>query len=223
MTDFAEMRTIDYLYVGAHIGNTDNDYLFKTDISNNNIVLIEPVPYLFDKLKENYKEKQKTNNISFLNIAVSNKDDFIKLYIPSEKNDFSNCPDFSSQLASVNSAHISSHIPWLLVDEIKVPCFTLNTILKNMKTIEINNLITDTEGHDYDILMDLDLSIIKPKTILFEHIHMDGINSSGNAINHKGEKYERLLYHFKEHGYTVTKKDRMDTLISLSKDSSATE
>lgn len=216
MTDFIEMKTINYLYVGAHIGNTNNDYLFNKTIHNNNIVLIEPVPYLFEKLKENYKEKQNNNNISCLNIAVSNKDDFIKLYIPSEKNDFSRYPDFSTQLASVNPQHISSHIPWLLVDEIIVPCFTLNTIIKNMKTVQIDNLIIDTEGHDYDILMDLDLSIIKPKTILFEHLHMDGINAFVNAINHNGEKYVRLLSHFKEHGYTLTNKNHTDTLISLS-------
>lgn len=216
MTEFMKMTTIDYLYVGAHIGNTNNDYLYNKGVENKNIVLIEPVPYLFKELKENYKERTEKNNISFLNIAVSNKDDIITLYIPSEKNNFSRCPDYSSQIASINPEHISKHIPWLIVDEIKVPSFRLNTILKNMETTQVDNLITDTEGHDYDILMDLDLNVIKPKTILFEHLHMDGVNTSGNAINHKGEKYEKLLSHFKEHGYTVTKKDRMDTLITLS-------
>lgn len=216
MTEFIKMDTIHYLYVGAHIGNTTNDYLFNSSVENKNIVLIEPVPYLFNRLKENYKKKDTLNNISFLNIAVSNKDDSVTLYIPSEKNDFSRCPDYSTQIASVNPEHISKHIPWLIVDEIKVPSFRLNTIIKNMETVEVQNLITDTEGHDYDILMDLDLNIIKPKTILFEHIHMDGVNTSGKALNHKGERYERLLAHFKNHGYTLTKKDNLDTLLTLS-------
>jgi FkbM family methyltransferase len=209
MVEFTKMDTINYLYVGAHVGNTKNDYLFQTNVENKTIVLIEPVPYLFNELKDNYKQKQEKNLVSFLNIAVSNKDDMLTLYIPSEKNNFPMCPDYSTQLASVNPAHISDHVPWMIVDKIEVPCFTLNTILKNMETTAVDNLITDTEGHDYDILMNLDLDKIKPKTIRFEHYHMDGTFTTG-------EKYEALISHLKNNGYTVTEKDRMDTLVTLS-------
>jgi len=62
--------------------------------------------------------------------------------------------------------------------------------------------------------MNLDLDKIKPKTIRFEHYHMDGTFTTG-------EKYEALISHLKNNGYTVTEKDRMDTLVTLSESTPA--
>ena len=202
------MESVDFLQVGSHVGNSLNDHLFGENVINKNIILIEPVPYLFNTLKENYSSKVKKNTIQFLNIAISNKDESLTLYVPSSTNDFSKFPYWASQLASTNKDHISTHIPNLLVDTITVPCFTLNTLIEKMGIQHIDYLMVDTEGHDYDILMDLDLSKIKPKKIRFENKHMDGIFV-------KGIKYFLLMSHFNNHGYTVVSEDGEDTVIRL--------
>ena len=87
-----------------------------------------------------------------------------------------------------------------------------NTILIVKSTLSYQFLsqviVVDTEGHDYEIIMDLDLNILKPKTITFENSHMDGTFVTG-------ERYHRLMEHFSLNGYTKFSEDKYDTTIKL--------
>jgi O-methyltransferase len=198
------------IQVGSHIGNTSNDYLFNKINPNFKYIMIEPVPYLFNQLKENYKSY---NNITFLNIAISNYDGVLDLYIPSEKNDFTKMVSWASQLSSVNKDHISYHVPECIIEKISVECKTLNILIKEFNIKEIEYLYTDTEGHDYDILMDLDLSYIKPKNIIFENKHMDGTKNTLDIND--CSKYLNLLNHFEKNTYILENQTLEDTHIKL--------
>tara|TARA_B100000686_G_C16792560_1_gene979821 strand:- start:2028 stop:3641 length:1614 start_codon:yes stop_codon:yes gene_type:complete len=199
------------IQVGAHIGNTSNDKLFNNIDQNIIYILIEPVPYLYKQLVENYKNKA---NVILLNIAISNKTEPLTLYIPSEKNNFSKLPFWASQLASVNKDHLNIHIPELIVEQISVECKTLNDIIKEYKIENLEAIYTDTEGHDYEILMDLDLDLLSalPKTIFFEHKHLDGTNSFN--LNER-PKYFKLLEKFKSVGYYINNQDWEDCELKL--------
>jgi FkbM family methyltransferase len=205
------LKNIKYIMqVGSHVGKTHNDFLFNNINPDFFYIMIEPVPYLFSKLKENYKS---FNNIIFLNIAISNYNGFIDIYIPSEKNDFTKLPGFCNQLASTNKEHIKTFVPDCIVDKINVECKTLNTIIKEYNIKELTYLYTDTEGHDYDILMDLNLLLIRPKNIIFENKHMDGPKHKLNTNN--CTKYLKLLNYFKEYGYEIENQTGEDTHIKL--------
>jgi FkbM family methyltransferase len=209
-------KDIYIIQVGSHIGDTCNDFLYNNIKLNRKYIMIEPVPYLFNQLKENYKSY---NNIIFLNIAISNYNGFIDLYVPSEKNDFTKLVRWTSQLASTNKEHISTFVPEAIVDKIVdkivVECKSLNTLIKEYNIKDFEYLYTDTEGHDYDILMDLELSLIRPKNIIFENKHMDGpkyildINNCPNYFN--------LLDHFKKYGYEIETQTEENTHIKLFK------
>ena len=162
---FQTTTHVDYLQIGAHEGNTENDSIFHTDLKNKNMILIEPVPYLFQKLKANYASKCEDNNIQFLNIAVSNNNDNLTLYVPSPENDFAKFPYWASQLASTNKEHIVKHSKFssdiinLKIDEIKVPCFTLNNLIERMNIISIDKLIIDDCSYSGEQLIDFTLNI----------------------------------------------------------------
>ena len=205
-------KDVYIIQVGSHIGNTSNDFLYNNINSNFKYIMIEPVPYLFNQLKENYKS---CNNITFLNIAISNHDGFIDLYIPSEMNDFTKLVDWTNQLASTNKEHIKTFVPECIVDKIIVECKTLNTIIKDYNIKEIEYLYSDTEGHDYEILIDLDLSLIRPKNIIFENKHMDGPRHTLDINN--APRYFNLLNNFKEYGYDIENQTAEDTHIKLFK------
>ena len=159
------------IQIGSHVGNTCNDPIFNIVDNNTKLILVEPVPFLFRYLKINYNEKFGINkNIFFINKAVSNFIGEIEMTIPSEKNDFQNLPNYASQLASVNPDHATGHISDLLVEKIRVETTTLNEIVKEYNIKQIDLLHTDTEGHDYTILMNYNFEI-KPKKIMFEHKH----------------------------------------------------
>ena len=104
-------KHIDILQIGAHIGNSLNDPLYNTCLNNKSLILIEPVPFLFDILVHNYKVKCKTENINVecLNIAVSDKDGFIDMYAPSNKCNLSILPYWISQLGSMTDEHFHNH------------------------------------------------------------------------------------------------------------------
>lgn len=79
------------IQIGSHVGNTINDPIFNIVSNNDKLILVEPVPFLFEELKYNYNEKFGNNpNIIFINKAVSNFIGEIEMTVPSEQNDFKN-------------------------------------------------------------------------------------------------------------------------------------
>jgi FkbM family methyltransferase len=196
------------IQIGSHIGNTQNDPIFKKIDESTRLILVEPVPYLFNELVFNYKRKlTNINNVSFINKAVSDSIGEIILTVPSEKNDFANLPFFASQLASVNTDHATCHLPNLIVDKIKVKTTTIDSIITDHNITNIDLLHTDTEGHDYTILMNYSFSI-KPKQLIFEHKHMDGLFKVG-------DKYIELSNKLISMGYTKIYQNIEDTMFEL--------
>jgi FkbM family methyltransferase len=201
------------IQIGSHIGNTQNDPIFNKIDKTTKLILVEPVPYLFNLLKYNYSMKlDDLTNIIFINKACSNYIGEITLHIPSEKNNFIKLPVFASQLASSNPLHASlvlhpSHLPNFIIDTIKVKTTTLDKIIKKYLIEKIDLLHTDTEGHDYTILMNYSF-IIKPFQILFENSHMDG-------TLRRGKNYFELCNKLLFMGYTKIYEDNFDTKFEL--------
>ena len=197
-------KTFDFIQIGSHVGKTRNDPIYKAIEKGLCGILIEPVPYLFDQLVENYKEFE--DNLLFINKAVSARPGVITLYVPSKQNDFSKFPKWANQLASSNPDHIQDHLPELISEKITVPCITINQLIQNYGITTLRKLIVDTEGHDFTILKSLDLSLLRPNRIHFENKHMDGVNQ-------RGERYKSLLNYFGRLGYEVERENTEDTVI----------
>jgi len=196
------------IQIGSHVGNTSNDPIFNIVDSDTKLILVEPVPFLFEQLKNNYNKKFENNHhIFFINKAVSNFIGEIEMTIPSEKNDFSKLPFWASQLASVNHDHALAHMHDLLVETIHVETTTINDIVKEYNINQIDFLHTDAEGHDYTILMNYNFEI-KPKKIMFEHKHMDGLFTIGI-------KYDELSNKLLSLGYKKTEQNGEDTTFQL--------
>jgi len=196
------------LQIGSHIVNSLNDPIFKDIDETTKIILVEPVPHLFDQLKINYKKKlTNLKNVTFIKKAVSNFVGEVELSIPSERNDFSRLPFWASQLASIDPTHIDKAINHLIIDKIKVKTTTIDEIIKENNITDIDLLHTDTEGHDYTILMNYSFTI-KPQKILFEHCHMDGFLTIG-------DKYIELTNKLLSLGYKKKYQDTEDTMFEL--------
>ena len=207
---------VDYFQVGSHVGKSDNDPIFNKITEGLNVILIEPIPDLFNKLVVNYNHKVGKNNIEFLNIAVSTYDGTLDLYSYVPPRSLYICEktanhylNWADQLASVNKNHLVEHGFKNHTTKNTVPCKTLNSIIRERNIVSIENLYTDTEGHDYDILMSLDLTLVKPTNITFENMHTDGTKK-------RGKNYYSLLEHFKTNGYHVDWETWFDTKLSLS-------
>jgi hypothetical protein len=128
--------------------------------------------------------------------------------IPNGTNDFDTLPYWIDQCASTNADHFKNHGYDIDLDCMKIPMTTINQIVKEYDITHIDYLLVDTEGCDYQILMDMNLDNIKPTYISFEHLHMDGYKKHD-------VKYDTLIQHFIKHGYEIYHKGRDDTFMKL--------
>lgn len=212
-------KIFDLIQIGCHIGNTYNDKktigLFN---KNSNAIFVEPINRFYNLLVNNHNRDYQDNNFIFLNKACSNKIGELDLYEPDiitfsreTEPEYINreLPYFVDQLTSVYPDHVKNHYINIESKLIKVPCTTLNQIIEDYDISEIKSLVIDTEGHDFEILNDLNLDILKPKKIIFEHKHMEGTNTT------VGEKYNKILSKLFSFGYVKTYMDTEDTYLEL--------
>jgi FkbM family methyltransferase len=168
-------RNLVVLQIGANDGlATDPIHDLLMQNPDWEAILVEPVPFLYERLKKNYLGRSKTR---FLNVAVSEKDgnaDFYYLDEDVKKNGLQ-IPEWYDQVGSFNPTHLSNCLGLEISKHIKsmvIQTVSFETLLRANEISKLDLLHIDTEGHDWIILKQLDLSKISPKIILFENKHL---------------------------------------------------
>jgi len=170
------------LQIGSNDGSS-NDPLFELIVKNYSwkVIFVEPVPYLFDKLIENYTIESR---FIFENLAINDGKKTSFYYVDKiAKNELRNLPFWYDQLGSFNREHIVNQLNGILepyIVEISVPCMNLNQLLEKHKIVNLDLFHIDTEGYDYKILSQLNFTKFKPKFILFEHKHLNDLEKSAS-------------------------------------------
>jgi FkbM family methyltransferase len=138
-------------------------------------LLVEPIPYLFDRLKANYGTSPR---LKFANVAIKDTEDEreeIPFFFvdPRAKEIIPDLPAWYDQLGSFSREHAAySPIGELIkpyIKETQVNCATLRELMNVHEIKRIDLLHIDAEGYDWKILSQLDLSEAPPKVILYEH------------------------------------------------------
>ena len=192
---------MNIIQIGA---NNGKDKVF--DLINQNrfivdlAVLVEPIPFIIDNLKNQYKD---LDNISIENIAISNdpNSQYLTLYYIENSN---------YEVSSFNKEHVIVHKPKDETNEIKslnVPCMTFNNIMEKYSLINLDYLFIDTEGLDVFIVYSLDFEKYSFKNIIFEAIHSDGPFQTGENLN-------KSVQHLESLGYKVSKFDSLCLIAS---------
>lgn len=212
---------VQFIQVGSNEGVLTNDPLCSFILKHPwKGILIEPVPRLFQKLQKNYKHRP---DLHFEMVAISDTrkkcdffviDETAKIFQENPELIDQNGQKWGEQLGSFKKEHILddrkydpklSSLQKLSEKEVKtiqVECVPLEDIVEKYQLQSIDLLHIDAEGHDDTILSAIDLSKIKPKMILFEHMHMSF------------ERYCLCLIHLKIHGYGVVYTSGVDTLVA---------
>ncbi|MEY8848453.1 FkbM family methyltransferase [Psychroserpens sp. XS_ASV72] len=171
---------------GMH-GDPLRDLIKKNDQWN--ALFVEPIPYLFEKLKTNYGEETR---FSFENSAINNGTEQIFYSVKEEaKNHVQNLPKWYDQLGSFKRENITKHLNGALepyIIEMRLTGLTLDGLFQKHGIQKLQLLHIDTEGYDWNVLSQLDLKSYQPQIILFEHVHLTTEEKS-NAINHLKSKY----------------------------------
>jgi FkbM family methyltransferase len=202
-----------FIQVGSNEGVMSTDPLCAFILQHHwKGVLIEPVPRIFEKLKQNY---ERCPWLYFENVAISDTRKTTEFYVVDETAAFfKDHPDLVNEVGghwgdlvgSLDKDHVLKCKPLLSENEIrtiKVECVTLHDIVDKYQLDRVDLIHIDAEGHDDTILYSIDFEKIKPKLILFEHNHM--------SI----ERYFGCIAHLQSRGYGVVYTSNLDTLVAL--------
>jgi FkbM family methyltransferase len=153
-----------FVQIGANdsiSGDPIRNYIEKYQWSG---LMIEPNPAVFLKL---LNQQGKNTKIKLDNIAIHSTKDSEVLYAPL-------IPGHDlSGLGSFNKKNVLRQLPFgAKIEEIVIPCMNLHDCLNKNKICNVDVLQIDTEGYDYEIIKQIDFTVIFPKIINYEHVHL---------------------------------------------------
>jgi FkbM family methyltransferase len=176
MTENVDLQIVQ---IGSNDGQI-NDPLFGLINQNSRwkVLFVEPVSYLFENLKNNYQEKPR---FKFENAILNDGSNQTFYWLKEEAiESLPNLPIWYNQLGSFDKNHIVKHLknfvaleklePFIV--ESTIQGITLSALLQKHKIARLDILHIDTEGADWKILSQLNLSKYSPLIILLEYEHL---------------------------------------------------
>ncbi len=173
---------IQIVQIGSNDGKS-KDPLYHLIQKNKNwkALFVEPVPYLFERLKTNYGNNQR---FTFEQVAIN--DGSIQTFYSVKEEAKKHLPDLPvwyDQLNSFNRNNIVKHLDGILepyINEMEIKGMRLKDLLVRNSIQQIDLLHIDTEGYDWKILSQLNLQKFRPTVILYEHRHIHEVETKAS-------------------------------------------
>ena len=200
------MKKFGLVVIGAHFGVWLNDELSRFD--KENILLVEPVPYNYNKLEERFIN---SNNIQICTNAIFSEHKVSKFYYVNEKSISKLGKHWASGIGSFNKNHILDHrtkrfkVEEKDIDEIEIEFITFDNLIEKYLIESIDKLQIDVEGAEYEILKSIDYKKINISSIQFESKHFDGTFK-------EGAKLEEIKKKLISQGYKLNQIDNENIL-----------
>ena len=200
------MKDFGLVVIGAHFGVWLKDKIDQ--YKNENILLVEPVPYNYKILKDRFSNNK---NISICTNAIFSEKNKKTFYFVKENSIPKLGKHWASGIGSFDKQHILNHkskrfqITENDIEKIEIEFLTFDDLIKNYEINSINNLQIDVEGAEFDILNSVDFQKININSIQFESKHFDGTFVEGPKLKTIKEK----LY---KNGYEITQLDKENIL-----------
>ena len=193
------MQKFGLVVIGAHSGVWLTS-LFD-EYRNQNILLVEPVPYNIALLKEN---TSKYSNISIETSAVSEKYEIKKFYYVKPGAVEKLGKHWASGIGSFDKQHILNHrnkrflVSDVDIERIDIQYLTFSNLVEKYSIYSIDLLQIDVEGAEFEILSSINFEKIEIKKIIFEFKHFDGTFKEGPKLKSIKEKLIKFNYQLKE-------------------------
>ena len=189
------MNNFGLVVIGAHSGVWLKS-LFE-DYQNQNILLVEPVPYNISLLKEN---TAKYNNIKIETSALSDKNEIKKFYYVKPNVIEKLGKHWASGVGSFDKHHILNHknerfkIENSDIEEIEIQYLTFADLINKYSIKSVDMLQIDVEGAEFEILNSIDFKKILIKKIIFEFKHFDGTFKEDSKLKLIKDKLTNFNY-----------------------------
>ena len=193
------MQDFGLVVIGAHSGVFLKDLI--AEYSNQKILLVEPVPYNYEILENEYKDH---SNISICKNAILDKVKKDNFYYVKKDSILKLGKHWASQIGSFDKNHILNHKNkrFNIQDEdiqiTEVEFITFNDLVKKYSIKSIDKLQIDVEGAEYKIMNSINYKEIKINNIFFESKHFDGTFTEGKKLNDIKKKLISNGYNLKQ-------------------------
>ena len=202
------MQDFGLVVIGAHSGLFLKDLV--SEYQDQNILLVEPVPYNYKILDSEYKDDPKVIICKNAIIDKSKKDFF---YYVKKESITKLGKHWASQIGSFDKNHILNHknkrfdIKEDDIETIQIEFITFDDLIQKYSIKSIDKLQIDVEGAEYKIMNSINFQKIEINKILFESKHFDGTFVEGKKLQEIEEK-------LKSNGYKIQKIDKENILAS---------
>jgi FkbM family methyltransferase len=197
------------------VGNDDIHNIIVNEPSVS-ALLVEPVPWFFDKLKQNYRLISNPKRITFVNSVIHTYDGVCEFHCMNEVDyifNYTTEKNWGLEISGVNLNLIKQHERYLKnqqfqFETLNLQCITPKSLIKKYNITDVEFLKIDAEGLDYKIIINWPFNLIRPRYLKFEQCHLDGtINSNTLSTS--------LNTFLTNKGYSFFKDDGLDRIYIL--------
>ena len=206
--------------IGAMDGVSFDDIRGYTNTFNWNGLFVEPMPEMFDRLVSSYLHRD-DGDVVFENSAISDYDGEIEMIrIPPDVVDSGKVHACFNGMSAVYPPRngLGSEGDKKTVEQyaqkIKVPCITIQTLLKRHNISNIDILVIDAEGHDWQIFKAFDLRKYKPSFIKIEFINLTDTEQAQLKTKLTDSGYKYSISGQDINAIPITEEKTLNTMIS---------
>lgn len=173
--EYAKLRPdATFVQVGAHDG-TQLDPLREAILGSQwRGVMVEPVPYVFERLAARYHANPR---VMLENVAVADVDGVKPFhFIPQAEQDddvwrwYDALGSFRRDVVLTHDEFVGDIADRLVT--VDIPCVTFDTLCERNRLRHVDVVQMDTEGYDRDVLELIDLERLGVELVVFEHLHL---------------------------------------------------
>ena len=200
------MKDFGLVVIGAHFGVWLQGEIAK--YKNQNILLVEPVPYNYKILQKSFGEQ---DNIFICTNAIFSENKTEKFFFVKGNSIPKLGKHWASGIGSFNKQHILNHrtkrfqIEESDIESIEIDFINFDTLLNKYEIKSIDKLHIDVEGAEFNILNSIDYKKENINKILFESKHFDGTFT-------EGEKLKKIKEKLVLNGYKLSQLDNENIL-----------
>tara|TARA_A100001011_G_scaffold269263_1_gene278451 strand:+ start:483 stop:1094 length:612 start_codon:yes stop_codon:yes gene_type:complete len=200
------VKNFGLVVIGAHFGVWLNERITKH--KDDNILLVEPVPYNYAVLKNKFSENK---NISICINAIFSENKKKDFYYVKEGSITKLGKHWASGIGSFDKQHILNHktkrfqITENDIEKSEIEFITFDNLVDKYQIKSIDDLQIDVEGAEFEILNSIDFQKVKINSIQFESKHFDGTFIEGPKLKIIKEKLIK-------YGFQLTQLDKENIL-----------
>jgi FkbM family methyltransferase len=139
-------------------------------------IMVEPVPYVFDRLRANYGRY--ADRITLAPVAIGETDGVLPFFHLAPVADYAGegLPQWYDGIGSFKREHVLKHVEHIPDIETRllcteVPTLTFDSLCRRYGVDDVDLLHIDAEGFDFEVIRSIDFDRYHPRLLVYEHYH----------------------------------------------------